>query len=329
MKKAMVIVSIIIAVLIAAGIMKNQIIKGAITVAVSKATGARVEIDDFSLGILTQSVKITGFRIYQPQGFPEGKLLDVPEIRVDYDIPSLLKGKIHLKILELTISEMGVIRNQEGMLNVDELTVVKQAKEEKPQKEPVSAREPKKKKSSESIDLQIDELQLSVGKVVYSIYPKEGDPSVNVFDVGIKDKVYKNISGVQQLVVLILSEPMKQTTIKGAGIYGVATVLGMGFLPVGVAATFIGKDSAAVDFSQPFDTVFEKALEAFGRLGKVTSQQKERGVIKAKVQGADVVLAISQTDQVTVHVEVSARKYLMPKPQIAGGVIHELSRLLK
>lgn len=330
MKKIVFIIIIVIIAVLMVGLAKDQIIKSIVTVAISKVTGARTEIKSFSLGIVKQSVQIKGFRIYQPQGFPKGILLDIPIVRVDYDIASLLKGKVYLKKVELNINEMGVVRNAEGALNVDSLTAVQKAKEVPPQ-ERTKEQAPQKSKqgSAPAINLQIDELKLSVGKVVYSVYQKEGEPAVQAFDVGIKDKIYKDIRSPEQLVVLLLSEPMKATTIKGAKVYGAASVLGMGLLPVGVAATFMGKDSAAADFNKPFGTVYAMSIEALKKLGQVSKEDKGRGSIKAKVQGADIAVELTQKDASVVHVEVSARKLLLPKPEIAGGVMYELTERLK
>lgn len=329
MKKFIVFVAVLLVIVLAVGLMKDQIIKSIVTVGIEKVTGAPTTMGSFSLGIAKQFVQIKGLRISHPKGFPEGILVDIPIVRVDYDLPSLMKGKIYLKKIELNINEMGVVRNADGALNVDALTAVKQAKEKPktPAKEQQPA--PAEKKPSQKIDLQIDELKLSVGKVVYSVYPKAGNPAVQVFDVGIKDKVYKNITSPEQLVVLLLSEPMKATTIKGAGIYGAASVLGMGLLPVGLAATIAGKDSAAADFSQPLDTVYAMSIETVKKLGEVTKEDKRRNLIKGKVQGADITVTLTQKDAASVHVEVSARKLLLPKPEIAGGVIYELSERLQ
>jgi len=331
MKKIWMFLSVLVVVLLVGVMLKDQIIKNVVKVGVAKVTGAPVAIDNFSLGVLNQSVRIEGLRIYHPKGFPQGILLDIPVVQVDYDIAALLTGKIHLKKIELNINEVGVVRNKEGVLNVDALTAVQEAKKEKPKEAPQkeTAKEPAKKAPAKAMDLQIDELKLSVGKVVYGVYPAQGEPAVSVFDVGIKDKIYKNITSPQQLVVLILSEPMKATTIKGAGIYGAATVLGMGFLPVGVAATLMGKDSAAADFSAPIETVYAKSIEAISALGKVVKEDKARNLIKASVQGASVTVQLRANEDGTVHAEASAKKLLLPKPEIAGGVIYELTERLK
>ena len=52
------------------------------------------------------------------------------------------------------------------------------------------------------------------------ITPRGKEPLVQVFDVNLKDKTYKDIQSAQQLAALIMVEAMKPTAIKGAKIYG-------------------------------------------------------------------------------------------------------------
>ena len=51
------------------GIVKDQIVRIAATVVVSQVTGAPCRIGGLSLGIFSQSMRITGFKLYQPKGF--------------------------------------------------------------------------------------------------------------------------------------------------------------------------------------------------------------------------------------------------------------------
>jgi len=48
---------------------------------------------------------------------------------------------------------------------------------------------------------------------------------------------------------------MKGAGIKGAGIYGVATILGLGFLPAGVAGVLVGEDTSQAEFNIGYDKV--------------------------------------------------------------------------
>ena len=119
MRKKIIIIVIIAAVIFSLGIFKDQVLKALITAGASTILGAPVHIDGFSLSLLNQSVKIKGFKIYQPKGYPKGLLLDMPVIAADYDLSALLKGKARFPSVELNLREVVIVKNEAGEFNVD------------------------------------------------------------------------------------------------------------------------------------------------------------------------------------------------------------------
>ncbi len=185
MKKILIIIGLIIVVLIGFSILRDQLIKSAISFVGSNVLGARMELGGFSLGIMTQSAKLSGFKIYNPAGFPPGILLDMPKVSVDLDMLSILKGKLHIQSAVVDLREVDIVKNKDGQLNVDSLKVAQQGK--KPE-----AEKSKPDKAGKVMPLQIDTMTLSIGSVLVKDYSKEGEPSIEAYDVGIKDKTYKN-----------------------------------------------------------------------------------------------------------------------------------------
>ena len=322
MKKIIIILGVIFVLVLIAGVFKDQLIKSAITTSATHLIGAPVKIGGFSLKVFSRSVRIKDFKIYNPEGFPKGELIDIPQIDVDLDLGALLKKKLHLPLVAIDLKEVSVVKNKQGELNVDALKVAQ--KKEKP-----FSKEPEAKKSAEAMPMQIDVLTLSVGKVIYEDYSKGDKPSVQAFEVGLKEKTYKNITSAQQLAALIMVEALGPTTIKGAAIYSAATLLGVGFLPAGVAGVLIGKDSSQLNFNADFQRVFDVSLGVIKNMGTLTQQDAASGVLKGKVDGCNTAIKIKQNQDGSTQVTVSARKYLLPKPEIAGGVLHEISGKLE
>ena len=314
MKKALIVLAIVVISILAIGILKDQIIKSIITIAATEVTGAPVHIDGFSLGLFNQSMRISGFKMYNPKGFPRGILVHLSKINVTYDLGAIFKKKLRLATAEIELNEMGLIKNAQGQLNVNELKVMKQA-------------EKKEAKPSRQMLMQIDLLKLGIGKIVSKDYSSGKEPVVYVYDVNIH-KSYKNITSVQELAALIMIEPMKAAGIQTAGIYGVAMVAGVAILPVGIAATFAGKDSVQQEFALSFEEVYGAALAVLSRKGKIT-EERAAGVIRGNVDSAWVTVKISNKTAKITKVVVSARKYLFPKPKIAGGVLYEIAEKLK
>ena len=271
MKKLIIVLGIVVVSFVGISIFKDLIIKSAVTTAASRIIGTPVHMDKFSLNIVSSTIHITGFKMYNPGGFPEGLLVSCPRIKVIYDRATLFKEKRHLLLVEIELKEMVLTRNKDGILNVDSLKVVKESK------------------SSPPVPMQIDLVSLSIGKIVYKDYTAGTEPVVRVYDVN-RHKSYKGIPTAQQLALLVLAEPMKAAAIQNAAIYGVTMLAGVAVLPVAAAATFIGKDYV----QQTIDI------------------------------GAMVALILRKDAGNKTEITISARKYLFPKLDIAGGVLYQI-----
>lgn len=313
MKKILIIGVLCVGILFAGVILKDQIIKSVVVVVASQVTGADIRIQEFSLGLLSQTVKISGLKMYNPKGFPAGILVDIPAIFVDYDLGALLKKKIHLRNVVLELKELGVEKNKDGKLNVDSLKVSKQEESGK---------------KSEAMPLQIDRMKLGIGKLVMKDYTVGKEPAIQVYDINIH-KNYERITSAQQLAALILTEPMKAAGIRGAAIYGVAALTGVAILPVGIAATFISKDSAQQEFSAGIDKAYKASLAVAKQMGSVSLEDSANHVIRVSVNKARVEIKLKETTDKKVHIVVSARKFMLPKPEIAGGVLYNIADTLK
>ena len=305
MKKLFIVLGIVVFSLVFIVFFKNQIVKSVVTRAAETVIGTPVHMDGFSFSILKSSIHISGLKIYNPSGFPKGILVSCSKINVIYDRAALFKQKLHLVFVEVELDEMGLTKNKEGELNVDSLTVAQTSEPSKP------------------MPMRIDLLTLGIGRIVYKDYTAGTEPAVRVHDVNIH-KSYKNITSAQQLAVLILAEPAKAAGIKAAKIYGVAMLTGVAALPVGIAATFLGKDSVQQITDVGFQHVYEVSLEAVKSMGKLTKEDAANGAIKGNIQGAMVAIQLKERTDNKTEITISARKYVFPKPDIAGGVLYSI-----
>ncbi len=333
--KGIIIFFIVIASLIIGFVLvRNPLIKTVITTKASQVMGAPVHIDSFSFGILKQAIRIKGFKLYNPEGFPDEVIFDIPEISVDYDLSALLKGKLHLPYLAVNLKEMVVIRNKEGKLNVDTLKAA--MKQEKPSEKKEA------KETSEAMEMQIDIMKLSIGKVIYRDYIKGDKPIVVSYDVGIKEKTYKNVTDARKLAVLIMVEAIGPTAIKAAVVKGKEAVVkgaetaieavslpaeGVGEV-ADIAGRVLGKEGG-VAFNVGFDKAYEVTLGIIQQIGKVTKDDKDSGLIKAKVDGSDVTVEITKKAEKEVQIKVSARKLVLPQPKLAEEILSKITEKLK
>jgi len=243
--------------------------------------------------------------MYNPGGFPEGVLVSCPQIEVIYERSTLFKRKRHFIYMEIELKELGITKNKEGKRNVDALKVMQEPK------------------SSPAYPVQIDLLILNIGKIIYKDYTAGTEPSVRVYDIN-KRKSYKSIPTLQQLTLLILEEPMKTAAIESVAIYGAGILTGIVTLPISIVTTFIGRDYVRQVIDVSFGNAYEVSLEVAKRMGSLTKEDAPHGLIKAKIGGAWVALQLIKKADNKTEITISARKYLFPMPEIAGGVLYQI-----
>ncbi len=207
MKKTVIIISVIFALFIVLYFGKNLIVKTSITAGVKAMTGLKLSIKSMNIGILNTLIGIKGLQLFNPPGFVDKLMVDLPEVYVDYNFGAFIKKKVHLEEVRLDLKEFSVIRNEKGELNLDSLRVVEEKKEEK-----VEGEEGKEEEKTKMPELQIDVLELKIGKVVYKDYSKGTPPKVREFNVNI-DERFENITNPRTLISLIIVKALKNTVI--------------------------------------------------------------------------------------------------------------------
>ena len=211
-------------VIVAIILLKDVIIGGVINSVGSRIIGAPVKVGSFSWSVFGQKIRIRNLRIDNPEGFPKGPLIDITEVGLDYNVRSLMKGQLYFPYVNVNVKETNIIRNKDGKLNVDGLKVA----QKKESAAPVGKSTAGKKND---ISLTIDVLKLNIERTVYTDYTKSEKGVTRVFDVGLRDKTFKNIKSVQQLVSVVLIQGMAPAAIKGAAIYTAANLLTTALFP--------------------------------------------------------------------------------------------------
>lgn len=185
MKKIMVVLGVVIVVGLAALILNRNVLARFIIVdGIKKTTGLDVKIDRMNIGL--PHVAISGLKIYNPAGFKERLMADIPEVSVDFDLPAFFKNKVHLGALKIDMKELHVILNEQGKLNVNSLALLVP-----------------KKGTGKPPEVKIDTLKLKIGKVVYGgDFSFVGVKSME-FDPGI-DETFHDVTNPSEVAAQIL-----------------------------------------------------------------------------------------------------------------------------
>lgn len=203
MKKALIIISILVAILLIMAVFKDAIVRLAAENAVRMITGLKLRVADFKVGLLRPVIDIKGLVLFNPKGYPDKTMVDMPGIFVDYDLAAIIKGNVHLRRVHIDLREFTVVKNSDGDLNLDSLKVVRSHKQ---------GVRPQEVDRGKAIQMQIDELRLKVGRVLYKDYSRGPRPVVREFNVNINER-YTNISDPYALVSLIVVRTLTNTTI--------------------------------------------------------------------------------------------------------------------
>jgi hypothetical protein len=193
---------IVIVVLVAGVILaRNFIIRESMERGLMAVTGLKLTVDNFDAGLFAPVVSIKGVKLYNPAGFPDGVMIDVPEVYCEYKPMDILKGQISLKTLAVTLNELDVV-SQGGQLNVNALKAL----------QPKGAGGPPPK-------FTIDDFTLNINKVSFKSALLNKDFNLNISDH------YTNVSGANQLVQLIISSAVSKTSIAGVSLSNITQKL--------------------------------------------------------------------------------------------------------
>ncbi|MCA9406777.1 MAG: hypothetical protein KC684_09575, partial [Candidatus Omnitrophica bacterium] len=76
---------------------RNIIAEKAVEIGTQAVTGAKLDIGKLKIGLLSGVIDIKNIRLYNPKGFKDPLMVEIPEVYVSYKTTSLLTGKIYIK----------------------------------------------------------------------------------------------------------------------------------------------------------------------------------------------------------------------------------------
>ncbi|MBF0331351.1 MAG: hypothetical protein HQL17_05380 [Candidatus Omnitrophica bacterium] len=207
MKKIVKISVVILLVLLFLGPVKDVLIKSAVVAGAKAAAGVDVKIDQFSLSLLQQSVKITGLKVYNPAGFPQDTaMVDIPEIAVKVDVPSIFKNVLHLPYMRLDLKEARVIINKAGAMNVNSLKFAQPAQSDKKEPQPPQGG---KKSPAQEMKMRLDLVVLNIGTIYIEDYRSGKEkPKLTILKVNIRNSEFKDVTSPTQLGSLVMFQTL-------------------------------------------------------------------------------------------------------------------------
>lgn len=197
------IVFLIIVLLVAAALAKDELAEIYSEKVLSDILGVKVDIGRMTVGFPRTYVKLEDIVVYNPNGYEDKVMGKVTELYVDYEARQLLHREVYLTELKFYLKELNVVKNKEGLVN---FTQIKPIKNKQPGEDLEDAH------SFFIPRVHIEKMHLKAGQVNYKDYSRRVKPAVHTFNVGV-DSVYYDIDDPYTLIRLIISQTIHNTMV--------------------------------------------------------------------------------------------------------------------
>lgn len=102
-------------------LLKDTLLKALAEWQIRRATGLSVTIEKLEAGLFAPTLRMEGFKLYNPPELGGTLLLDIPEVSSEYDAGAALGGKLHLKLLRVRLSELHIVKGRAAQTNLSGL----------------------------------------------------------------------------------------------------------------------------------------------------------------------------------------------------------------
>ncbi|MCK4423476.1 MAG: AsmA family protein [Candidatus Omnitrophica bacterium] len=197
---------------------KDILIKQGVKIGVKTALGLEMDIGKLKVGLLSSMIHIEDMKIYNPKGFGPESLADIPLIYVDYDLGSVIRGKIHCPEIEINIKEVAVVKNEQGELNLNEIKSIADKSAPEQAQEETAPADKKKDDHKKELEMQIDKLVLTIGQVRFLDYSNEEKPKERTMMIGLDHEVFNDLNSIGEIVRVIVLKTVMTAGLKNIGL---------------------------------------------------------------------------------------------------------------
>jgi len=97
---------------------RNRLLQSLAETRLRAQTGMEVQVGKVHVGLLSPTVDVENFRLFNPAEFGGSPLLEVPDLHVEYDPAALVARKLRFKLVRIAISELNIVESQDGRTNL-------------------------------------------------------------------------------------------------------------------------------------------------------------------------------------------------------------------
>ena len=112
---------VLVVLVVAAVLLLNTIVKQVVQSRMRARTGMDARIGQVDVGLLSPTITIENFKLYNTADFGGSVFIDMPELHLEYDPLAVRSGKLHFKLVRLDLAEIALVQDKKGRLNVRDL----------------------------------------------------------------------------------------------------------------------------------------------------------------------------------------------------------------
>ncbi len=199
MKKVVGWIAIAVAVLgIVLFLTRNAIARKSVEYGARKMTGFPLTLGSVDLELFSSKVDVHDLKLMNPPEFQEQMFVDMPELYVDYRLPSMFSGVPHVNDMLINIKQLVIVKNKTDS-NVEKLKGILSSPG-----------------STSSSKYTVDKLRIHVGTVTIKDYSR---PKPSARDIKLNlDRTYRNITDSTDISKLVLFTVLGNVPLPDIGI---------------------------------------------------------------------------------------------------------------
>lgn len=174
-------------------LLKDALLKAIAENQIRSQTGLDAKIERLELSLLSPTLTLENFKLYNTAEFGGSPVVDLPELHLEWDPSALMRRNLHFRLVRLDLKELNVVENKEGRTNIVGFVTELQKLSSTNVDEPLIA----------GLKFSgIDMLNLTLGKMKYSNLKQPGKDYEFAF--GLQNEILTQIKTLPELSDLVL-----------------------------------------------------------------------------------------------------------------------------
>lgn len=207
-------------------VFRQPLLEASVYHGIHHSTGIKTHDYSLSLDLRQGGVWINNLKFFNPPGFEEELMLDMPQLYIDYRPEKLLKGSFEIDYLRVYLKKVFLIKNKKGELNLRQI-----------------------KPFSGAANIPAGRMNLIVDEIIYKDYTVGREPVVQILDADIRGE-FNQVSDIGKLIEAQIVKGIRRGFVKQVVDMGPSNLMrNIVFDSLTYTSTYLGKAAARIPSS--------------------------------------------------------------------------------